>query len=96
MEVLSQGVLRSEPKALSLQSFLEKKLGLFDLPGANGERAGYLVVPGKLRREEWEKYALQALENNTDPPPKPVVRVSIDEMARITQSRKDSGAIAGA
>jgi hypothetical protein len=61
------GAMKGEPGAVKALDLLADKLGLLN---PCGRQFGYLVVPEKLPRDEWQKVALRALEQNMEPDPR--------------------------
>jgi hypothetical protein len=63
--------MKGEPGAVRALDVLADKLGLLNpCETADGRKFGYLVVPEKLPRDEWQKVALRALEHNMKPDPR--------------------------
>jgi hypothetical protein len=57
--------------AITALDFFADQLGLMKpSETADGQKLGFLVVPRKLPREEWQKVALEALEHNLEPDPR--------------------------
>lgn len=65
------GAMKGEPGAVKALDVLADKLGLLTpCETEDGRKFGYLVVPEKLPRDEWQKVALRALEHNMKPDPR--------------------------
>lgn len=65
------GAMKGESGAVKALDVLAEKLGLLTPSETeDGRKFGYLVVPEKLPRDEWQKVALRALEHNMEPDPR--------------------------
>jgi hypothetical protein len=80
------GALKGDPGAIKVLDLFAEKLEL-SKPCENGEgrKYGYLVVPRKLPRHEWEKVAARALKHNLEPDPRFKRPQEVIEVTKITR-----------
>jgi hypothetical protein len=65
------GALKGDTGAIKVLDPLAEKLELTKpCENPEGRKYGYLVVPRKLPRDEWEKVAARALKHNLEPDPR--------------------------
>jgi hypothetical protein len=73
--------MNGDPRAVKALDFFAERLGLLNPPAAyGGPRYGYLVVPRKLPRAEWEKAAsaITRLPEPQSQPRDPLPKMTVD------------------